>query len=66
MVSPQEQAQAVAWFVEFKSTTHVQRKWGSTTMKFGNKKKLPGRWMERGSSITWLSRSLDVTPSDFL
>ncbi|GFV52941.1 uncharacterized protein TNCV_2876091 [Trichonephila clavipes] len=35
MASPQEQAQVVASFIEFISVTHLQRKWGNTTLEFG-------------------------------
>ncbi|GFU48373.1 hypothetical protein TNCV_3342641 [Trichonephila clavipes] len=63
MSSPQEQVQAVAWFTEFKSATHLQRKWGATSLELRNE--MDERWMERGNSMTCSPRSLDVIKLDF-
>ncbi|GFT38049.1 hypothetical protein TNCV_4102901 [Trichonephila clavipes] len=59
--TPPEQAQGVAWFIEFKSATPVQRKWGPTTLEFWGEKKFPGRRMERGDPIPRSTKFRDIT-----
>ncbi|GFV35882.1 alpha-tocopherol transfer protein-like [Trichonephila clavipes] len=61
MASPQEQTQVVAWLIELKSVTHVQRKLGTSTLEFENEKKFPGQWIYRSP----IAKSLDIAPLNF-
>ncbi|GBO42255.1 hypothetical protein AVEN_74608-1 [Araneus ventricosus] len=47
MASPQEQAQVVAWFIEFKSATQVQRKFRTTYNRIPPSRHTIYEWHER-------------------